>query len=166
MLRRSFQCSWVVGAFALSAVFGCAAGSESTDDLPAIDTGVDGSGSGDGAVDGSGDDTSGAGDGGDASTTDGGDDGAGDGGGDASCDPSVGLTISCGVGECTVTVPACTDAGTSATCKPKDPGTEVCNGKDDDCDGAIDEDLGTTTCGVGECRVTTNNCEAGRSEER
>jgi hypothetical protein len=38
---------------------------------------------------------------------------------------------------------------------------EVCNGLDDDCDGSVDEDLGTTTCGVGECEVTVDNCAGG-----
>ena len=41
------------------------------------------------------------------------------------------------------------------------PSPEVCNGLDDDCDGLIDEDLGTTTCGVGECQVTVQNCVDG-----
>jgi hypothetical protein len=43
----------------------------------------------------------------------------------------------------------------------KDPGTETCNGVDDDCDGATDEGLGTTTCGEGACRVTVQNCVNG-----
>jgi len=40
-------------------------------------------------------------------------------------------------------------------------GTERCNALDDDCDGQTDEDLGSTTCGLGECRVTVQNCVAG-----
>jgi hypothetical protein len=35
---------------------------------------------------------------------------------------------------------------------------EVCNGFDDDCNGQIDEGLGTTTCGVGACQRTVQNC--------
>ena len=35
---------------------------------------------------------------------------------------------------------------------------EVCNSIDDNCDGQTDEDLGTTTCGLGECEHTINNC--------
>ena len=38
---------------------------------------------------------------------------------------------------------------------------EHCNGFDDDCDGEKDEDLGTTTCGLGVCEHTVENCVAG-----
>jgi hypothetical protein len=42
--------------------------------------------------------------------------------------------------------------------------TEVCNGVDDDCDGQVDEDLGTTTCGLGVCEHTVDNCVAGQTQ--
>jgi hypothetical protein len=42
---------------------------------------------------------------------------------------------------------------------------EICNGRDDDCDSATDEDLGTTTCGAGECAVTVDNCLAGKVQK-
>ncbi len=41
------------------------------------------------------------------------------------------------------------------------PSADVCNGLDDDCDGATDEDLGSTTCGLGVCAATVVNCSGG-----
>ncbi len=38
---------------------------------------------------------------------------------------------------------------------------EVCNGVDDDCDTATDEDLGQVTCGIGPCEVTVDACTDG-----
>jgi hypothetical protein len=42
------------------------------------------------------------------------------------------------------------------------PGVESCNGVDDDCDGSVDEGLGSTICGVGACQVMVQNCAAGQ----
>jgi N-acetylneuraminic acid mutarotase len=39
--------------------------------------------------------------------------------------------------------------------------TDLCNGIDDNCDGQIDEGLGLTTCGVGACQRTVQNCVGG-----
>lgn len=39
---------------------------------------------------------------------------------------------------------------------------EACNGLDEDCDQAIDEDLGESSCGVGACRRASPLCVAGR----
>jgi hypothetical protein len=39
--------------------------------------------------------------------------------------------------------------------------TEVCNGKDDDCEGGTDEGFGTKTCGIGECSRTVQECSQG-----
>ncbi|MBI4141319.1 putative metal-binding motif-containing protein, partial [Candidatus Woesearchaeota archaeon] len=41
---------------------------------------------------------------------------------------------------------------------------EVCNGIDDDLDGEVDENLGVTTCGIGECQRTVQNCVEGKPE--
>ena len=51
----------------------------------------------------------------------------------------------------------CEESGTS--------GLEICNGLDDDCDGQTDEDLGTYTCGFGECMVTVDTCVNGQPQE-
>jgi len=44
-------------------------------------------------------------------------------------------------------------------CQP-DPGGEICDGKDNDCDGQIDEDIAPVTCGEGGCENTVF-CEGG-----
>jgi hypothetical protein len=38
---------------------------------------------------------------------------------------------------------------------------EVCNGVDEDCNALVDDALGSSTCGVGACQRTTNNCVGG-----
>ena len=43
-----------------------------------------------------------------------------------------------------------------------DCGAETCNGLDDDCDAAIDEELGTETCGVGACAHEAPVCVSGK----
>ncbi|MCP3686386.1 MAG: DUF4215 domain-containing protein [bacterium] len=44
------------------------------------------------------------------------------------------------------------------------PATEVCDGLDNDCDYEIDEDLGETTCGLGVCENTVDNCVDGEDQ--
>lgn len=44
---------------------------------------------------------------------------------------------------------------------PPDPGSELCNGFDDDGDGMIDEDQPSVSCGVGSCEVTEPSCVGG-----
>ena len=46
--------------------------------------------------------------------------------------------IGCGVGQCQVTVPACTN-GQDTTCTPGQPALEICDGLDNDCDQQTDE---------------------------
>jgi hypothetical protein len=41
------------------------------------------------------------------------------------------------------------------------PAAESCDGKDNDCNGPVDEGLGSTICGVGECQVMVQNCLGG-----
>jgi len=70
-------------------------------------------------------------------------------------------TTTCGLGECEHTINNCVGEE-EQECDPMEGSSaEVCDGKDNDCDGSIDEDLGTTTCGVGECEVTVQNCYNG-----
>ncbi|MCB9592557.1 MAG: hypothetical protein H6719_07485 [Sandaracinaceae bacterium] len=73
---------------------------------------------------------------------------------------------------CSTGRPGVCEAGTlvcvsaeEARCAPNvEPSEETCNGLDDDCDRSTDEDLGTTTCGVGECVTTVDNCVGGRRQ--
>jgi len=51
-------------------------------------------------------------------------------------------------------------------CGPHDPAVnhdavEACNSLDDDCNGAVDDDLGEITCGIGVCNHTVPFCENG-----
>ncbi len=52
--------------------------------------------------------------------------------------------------------------GTSAICEPNiEPQPELCDGLDNNCDGTVDDGLGTTTCGLGACDHTIPNCAGG-----
>jgi hypothetical protein len=60
-----------------------------------------------------------------------------------------------------VTVDNCVN-GMSISCVPGNPVAETCDLVDNDCNGATDEGLGTTTCGVGACVATVDNCINGQ----
>ena len=83
---------------------------------------------------------------------------------DDNCDGQVDEgfgTLECGVGQCFHQVEECLD-GASQVCNPFAGATpETCDGEDNDCDGEADEDMGTTTCGLGECLHTVDNCVGG-----
>ena len=49
-------------------------------------------------------------------------------------------------------------------CTPGPQQPEACDGLDNDCDGTVDDGLGQTTCGIGACIVTVDNCAGGVSQ--
>jgi hypothetical protein len=82
---------------------------------------------------------------------------------DDDCDGQVDedfAPLTCGVGACAVTVPACAD-GLLQTCEAGAPTVETCNGLDDDCDGDVDEGLADLSCGAGACARTVTACAGG-----
>ena len=89
---------------------------------------------------------------------------------DEGCDCKDGSTQDCysgdpallGVGECRGGTQTCVGGAWDAACAGEVlPGAEICNGKDDDCNGATDENLGMLTCGLGLCQVTVAACANG-----
>ncbi|MFA5762982.1 MAG: MopE-related protein, partial [Bacilli bacterium] len=69
-------------------------------------------------------------------------------------------------GLCQVGTQVCnpTGPGWAACVGNIDPAVEICDGFDNDCAGLVDEGLGTTTCGLGVCAHTVNNCEGGAAQ--
>ena len=75
-------------------------------------------------------------------------------------------THTCGQGECFREVPICID-GVRNECIPGEPKAEVCDGKDNDCDGDTDEDNpdGGAACDTGwkgVCKAGTTICTSGK----
>jgi hypothetical protein len=82
---------------------------------------------------------------------------------DGSADEELG-ELSCGQGVCLHKIPACLN-GFPQVCNPLEgAGAETCNGQDDDCDGLTDEELGTTSCGLGQCEHAVANCADGKPQ--
>ncbi len=84
---------------------------------------------------------------------------------DNDCDGAVDDNLgqeTCGLGVCLHTVDLCVN-GQMAACDPlAGAGPETCDGLDNDCDGAVDEELPDQTCGVGPCQATVPGCTNGK----
>jgi hypothetical protein len=77
---------------------------------------------------------------------------------------SPGQTQSCGTmlpGACALGLRTCQMNGTYGSCVPPSGTPETCNNVDDNCDGMVDNGLGSTTCGTGACQNTVPNCIGG-----
>ena len=73
-------------------------------------------------------------------------------------------TTTCGLGECEHTVDNCAN-GQSQECDPQQGAVaEVCDLLDNNCNGEVDEELGSTTCGLGLCAHTVENCVEGEAQ--
>ncbi|MFO0749361.1 MAG: MopE-related protein [Myxococcota bacterium] len=86
----------------------------------------------------------------------------------ATDDEFVGAATACGKGVCaTVGRTRCEEGHVSDSCAPLPPAAgddSACNGADDDCDGATDEEYagGVTSCGVGACAASgVRSCSGG-----
>jgi len=90
---------------------------------------------------------------------------------DDGCECTPGDTQACysgaqevaGVGDCVVGVQTCDETGKwTPICDGEVlPSEEVCDGADNDCDGAVDQGFEPVTCGQGVCQVTVNECQDG-----
>ena len=66
-----------------------------------------------------------------------------------------------GTGICTAGTRTCTGGSWGSCAGEVVPQTETCDGLDNNCNNQVDENLGTTTCGLGVCQHTVDNCVAG-----
>lgn len=69
--------------------------------------------------------------------------------------------LECGLGDCMHTVPSCV-FGFPIVCDPWEGASpEMCDGFDNDCDGLLDEDMPTLSCGQGVCAHQVPSCLEG-----
>ena len=72
--------------------------------------------------------------------------------------------ITCGIGVCEHTISSYAN-GEYQVCDPYEGvQSETCDNLDNNCDGTVDEELGETTCGLGVCEHTINNCIEGQEQ--
>ena len=81
----------------------------------------------------------------------------------------TGSPLTYNVGECTPGTQQCLaldlDVGEWGECEGETlPEMEVCDGLDNDCNGEIDDGLGTTMCGIGPCEHEVANCVGGEEQ--
>jgi hypothetical protein len=70
-----------------------------------------------------------------------------------------------GIGICHAGTQVCDIVGQWGDCiGVQYPENEICNNLDDNCDSNTDEGLGTTTCGLGICNHTVDNCINGQNQ--
>lgn len=78
--------------------------------------------------------------------------------------PGGGAACTTGLpGVCSTGIQTCTD-GALACQQTTQPSAEVCDGLDNNCNGFVDEGLGTLSCGVGACARTVAACVDGASQ--
>jgi len=65
---------------------------------------------------------------------------------------------------CKASLDECSGLSDNA-CEVWSPEEEICDNVDNDCDDSVDEELGATTCGVGACENTVENCVEGVVQE-
>jgi hypothetical protein len=81
---------------------------------------------------------------------------------------NIGSACTVGLGDCARKGRLlCSESGFESLCDARagSPGKEVCDGRDNDCNGKVDDRLGEHTCGVGACRLTIPVCEGGKLTE-
>ncbi len=71
-------------------------------------------------------------------------------------------TLACGKGQCFHSTPSCIGGVTYECNAFQGASKEVCDGQDNDCDGEVDEDLGTVSCGKGQCQHEQAYCQDGK----
>ncbi len=81
---------------------------------------------------------------------------------DGSSDDGVAdIATGSNVGECQEEVQSCIGGSFQVVQARIDPTSEICNGLDDDCTGAVDNGFGPISCGTGVCEATVESCVNG-----